>query len=101
MAEPGADRHEWKTEWESLEPLVVDAPAEALPELDGLIERMMVGRGFPTTEEAALESSEPELVAEFLEARRITRAVEAGEAADIGAALTAYRNLYEYLLKGA
>jgi len=40
-------------------------------------------------------------VREFEEARRITRLVDAGERVDpgdIGVAVTAYRNLYEYLL---
>ena len=101
MIEPGLDRHEWETEWQGLEPLVVDSPAEALPEVDGLIERMMLERGFPLTEEAAHQSSDPEIVVEFLEARRITNLVERGEAVDpgdIGAAVTGYRNLYEFLL---
>ena len=101
MVEPGLDRHEWETEWQALEPLVVDSPAEALPELDNLIERMMRERGYATEEEAARESDDPELAAEFLEARRITNLVEAGEAvdpSDIGAAVTGYRNLYEFLL---
>jgi hypothetical protein len=101
VVEPGLDRHEWETEWQALEPLVVDAPAEALPEVDRLIERMLVEHGYPTTEEEAKEAAEPGVVAEFLEARRITNLVEAGEAVDpgdIGAAITAYRNLYELLL---
>ena len=101
MREPGLDRHEWETEWQSLEPLIVDSPAEALPEVDGLIERMMVERGYPVTEQAARESAEPEIVAEFLEARRIARLVDAGETVDpgdVGAAVTGYRNLYEYLV---
>jgi len=101
MVEPGLDRHEWQTEWEGLEPLIVDAPAEALPEVDRLIERMLTDRGYPTTEEEARETAEPEIVAEFLEARRITTLVDAGESVDpseIGAAITGYRNLYELLL---
>jgi hypothetical protein len=101
VLEPGLDRHEWETEWQGLEPLVVDSPEEALPELDGLIERMMVERGFPTTEAGAQESTSPEIVAEFLEARRIARLVDAGETVDpgdVGAAVTGYRNLYEFLL---
>jgi hypothetical protein len=102
VVEPGLDRHEWETEWQGLEPLVVDSPIEALPELDGLVERMMVARGYPVDEAAALEATEPEVVAEFLEARRITRLVDGGETVapgDVGAAVTAYRNLYEYLLE--
>ncbi len=101
MVEPGLDRHEWETEWQALEPLVVDAPGEALPEVDRLIERMLVEHGYPTTEAEAKEAAEPGVVAEFLEARRITNLVEAGEAVDpgdIGAAITGYRNLYELLL---
>ena len=101
MREPGLDRHEWETEWATLEPLVVDSPGEALPELDDLIERMMVARGYPTTEDLGRESAEPEVVAEFLEARRIARLADAGETVDpgdVGAAITAYRSLYEFLL---
>ena len=41
MVEPGLDRHEWETEWQGLEPLIIDSPGEALPEVDSLIERMM------------------------------------------------------------
>jgi hypothetical protein len=101
VREPGLDRHDWETEWQALEPLVVDSPEEALPELDDLVERMMIERGFPTEEEGARESAEPEVVAEFLEAHRIARQVDQGAAVDpgdVGAAITGYRNLYEYLL---
>jgi hypothetical protein len=101
MVEPGLDRHEWQTEWEALEPLIVDSPAEALPEVDRLIERMLMEQGYPTTEEGAAESADPNVVAEFLEARRITTLIDAGEQVDpgdIGAAITGYRNLYEFLL---
>jgi hypothetical protein len=101
--EPGVDRHDWETEWQGLEPLIIDAPAEALPEFDRLIERMLIERGYPTTEDQAANAADPAIVAEFLEARRITRLVEAGEASnpsDLGAAVTAYRNLYEFLLVG-
>lgn len=88
-------------EWQSLEPLVVDAPAEALPEVDRLVERMLIESGHPTTEDEARDAAEPELVAEFLEARRITKLVETGETEDpveIGAAITGYRSLYELLV---
>jgi hypothetical protein len=101
MVEPGIDRHEWETEWEGLEPLIVDSPAEALPEVDRLIERMLIEEGYPTTEEGAAESADPDVVAEFLEARRITNHVDAGDEVDpgdIGAAITGYRSLYEFLL---
>ena len=101
MQEPGLDRHEWETEWQALEPLVVDSPGEALPELDDLVARMLTARGYPLDETDDREAAEPEVLAEFLEARRITREVERGEAVDpgdVGAAVSGYRNLYEYLL---
>ena len=102
MQEPGLDKHEWETEWQGLEPLLADSPAEALSEVDDLVARMMDARGFPLTDSPAETSSEPETVREFEEAHRITRLVEAGEAVDpgdVGVAVTAYRNLYRYLLE--
>ena len=32
VVEPGLDQHDWESEWQLLEPLVRDSPAEALPE---------------------------------------------------------------------
>ena len=102
MVEPGLDRHEWETEWQALEPLVADSPAEALPELDGLIERMIVAHGLPISDDEIEEPPEPDLLAEFLEARRITALVDGGEAVDpgdVGAAVAGYRNVYERLIE--
>lgn len=100
MRDSGLDRHEWETEWQGLEPLVADSPAEALPELDGLVGRMMVAHGYPVDEEREYGAPEDEVVKEFAEARRVARLVEAGETvdpSDIGAAVAAYRNVYDYL----
>jgi hypothetical protein len=100
VRDPGLDRHEWETEWQALEPLVADSPAEALPELDDLVERMLVAHGYPVDEEREFEAPEEEVVKEFLEARRITRLAEAGEAVDpgdVGAAVAGYRNVHDYL----
>ena len=104
MSDTGRDRHEWQTEWQTLEPLVIDSPAESLPELDELVERLMIERGYPISvqETEARGFAEPEIVAEFLEARRIARLVAQGEDVDPGelsSAITCYRGLYEYLLE--
>jgi hypothetical protein len=102
VQEPGLDKHEWETEWQGLEPLLADSPAEALAEVDDLVARMMEARGFPLAESPAEDATEPETIREFVEARRITRLVEAGEAVDpgdLGLAVTGYRNLYDYLLE--
>jgi hypothetical protein len=108
MQDPGLDRHEWETEWEALEPLVVDSPAEALPELDDLVGRMLAEVGYPVEEEETEPASpveeegvDPEVIAGFRVAREITRQVERGEdvgPGDIGHAVSLYRELYEHLL---
>ena len=102
MQEPGLDRHEWETEWEALEPQVRDSPAEALPELDALVERMLVERDYPLDDAVAGEGAEPEVVAEFRSAREITRLFESGADVSPGDAATAvegYRSVYAHLLE--
>jgi hypothetical protein len=108
MRDPGLDRHQWETEWQALEPLVVDSPAEALPELDDLVGRMLAERGYPVEEEETEPASpveeggvDPEVLAAFRVAREITRQVERGQDVDpgeVGQAVGLYRELYEHLL---
>jgi hypothetical protein len=102
VEEPGLDRHEWETAWQGLEPLVVESPAEALPELERLVEEMLQARGFPVdADDVAAEGQEREVTAEFVEARRIARLVDAGELvapSDVGAAVAGFRNLYDFLI---
>jgi hypothetical protein len=101
MQEPGLDEHEWITEWEEIEPLLRESPAEALSEADDLIARMMEARGFPLQEREGEQLTEPETTRSFSEARRITRQVDSGESydpGDVAVAIETYRELYEYLL---
>src|ERR671934_2081430 len=102
MLEPGLDRHEWESQWQALEELVQDSPAEALPELDRLVEEMLNERGYALDDPVAREGDDREIVAEFLAAREITRVVEADaegiSPGDVAAAVNGYRSLYEYLL---
>ena len=99
--EPGLDRHEWESEMEALEPELEDSPAEALGELDGLVERMLVERGYAVEEPVASDGTEPEVLAEFRAARDTTRMIERGEdvgPGDVAAAINAYRAVYDHLL---
>ena len=88
---------------QALEPQIQDAPAEALPELDGLVERMLTERGYALDDPVAREGDDREVVAEFLAAREITRLVERGSEdispGDVGAAVNGYRAIYEYLIE--
>ena len=88
-----------------LEPLVVVSPAEALPELDRLVERMLVERGYPLeegdVERSAGEHIEPEVLAGYRAAHEVTGQVDQGAEdgpTEIGQAVGLYRELYDHLL---
>jgi hypothetical protein len=101
VLEPGIDEHGWASRWEALEPELHDAPAESLPELDELVAEMMEARGLPLAEREGEDAPEPETVRQFVEARRVTRALETGDPydpGDVANAVDAYRSLYSYLL---
>lgn len=104
MYEPGLDRHQWETEWAELEPLVVDSPVEALPEVDGLVARMMSEAGYPTETTGAIDDDDgmnPEVTASFVAAHEVVERVDRAETVDpgdIGQAITLYREIYEHLL---
>ena len=98
MVEPGFDRHEWETEWAALEPLVVDSPAEALPELDDLIRRMLVEAEYPldTADVVDDEGIDPEVLASYRTAHEVTEIVDRGDdfdPGDVGQAIGLYREI--------
>ena len=91
MQETGLDRQEWETEWAALEPLVIDSPAEALPELDRLVGRMLV----------AEEGIDPDVLAGYRAGHDIATRVDRGDdidPAEIGQAVGLFRELYEHLV---
>jgi hypothetical protein len=102
VQEPGLSRHEWESEWAALQEELEESPAEALSELDDLVERMLNERGYAIDDPVAREGDEREVVAEFLAAREITRLVDEGSdgvsPGDVGAAVNGYRSVYEYLI---
>ncbi len=104
MRDPGLDRHEWETQWQALEADLEDSPAETLPEMAGLIERMLIERGLPIHDEVADDGIEPDLLAQYRSARDITRRVDHGEdvdPAEIGQAIHNYREIYAELIDRA
>ena len=101
MLEPGLDIHEWESQWQQFEEDIETSPAEALPELDRLMERMLEGRGYAIDDPVVREGDDREIVAEFLAAREITQAVDQGkdvDPEDIAQAIDQYRALHDYLL---
>src|SRR5436190_22743801 len=102
MLEPGVDRHEWESEWQALEELLTDSPAETLPELDELVGRMLEARGFAVDDPVAAEGDEREVVAEFVAARETTRRLEAGgedvSPGEVAAAVRGYRSAFQHAI---
>jgi hypothetical protein len=99
--EPGLDRHEWETELQALEPELADGPAEALPELQNLVERMLAERGFAPDDPIVSDGDEPEVIAEFRAATETVRALERGDdvdPGDIAAAVNGLRAVFDYLV---
>jgi hypothetical protein len=103
MFEPGLDRHEWESEMAALEDDLRDDPAAALPELDGLVARMLEETGYDVSDPVVRDGEERELVAEFLAAREITTAYDAGSeelsAGDVGAAINGYRSIFDHIVQ--
>jgi len=103
MQEPGLSRHEWESEWVSLEEQLEDSPVDVLPELDDLVERMLNERGYAIDDPVVRDGDEREVVSDFLAAREITRLVADGadgiSPGDVAAAVNGYRELYEYLIR--
>jgi hypothetical protein len=102
MVEPGLDRHEWESEMQALEDQLGENPAEALPELDRLLGRMLEETGYELTDPVVREGDEREVVSEFLAAREITQLSEKDEGdigpGDVAAAINGYRAVFDYIV---
>jgi hypothetical protein len=75
-------------------PELQDSPAEALPEVGRLIEEILEDRGYEA-------GSDPEIERELELGRDVLAKLDAGdevEVGDVGAAVHAYRSVYEELI---
>jgi hypothetical protein len=100
--EPGLDRHDWEGEMQALEEQLGESPAEALPELDALVARMLEEAGYDLSDPVVREGDEREVVSEFLAAHEITQLEERGNEeigpGDVGAAINGYRAVFDQLV---
>jgi hypothetical protein len=99
MVEPGLDLHDWETRWEQFLEDAEDSPAEALSEMDRLLEEMLTARGYQLNEPVTASGEEPEVVKQFIAAREITRLADAGDVdpGDVADAIEGYRSLFELI----
>ena len=101
MEDPGLDLHEWESEWEALDEDLRTDPAQALPELDRLVARMLEEGGYDLTDPVVREGDEREVVAEYLAAHEIAQAVERDSdvaPGDVAAAVNGYRAVFDHLV---
>jgi hypothetical protein len=102
MYDPGLELHEWESEWQSLEDDLHTDPADALPELDRLVARMLQESGYELTDPVAREGEEREVVAEYLAAHEIVEALDRDpddvSPGDVAAAVNGYRAVFDHLV---
>jgi hypothetical protein len=102
MHEPGLERHDWESEWQALGDDLRADPAGAMPELDGLVARMLEESGYDLTDPVVREGDEREVVAQYLAAHEVVEAAERGSEelspGDVAAAINGLRAVYAHLV---
>jgi hypothetical protein len=88
----------WAEEWEMLRPMIVETPADALPDLADLVGRMLTAQGHPVDPTAAAGD---ELSEQYAQARAAADAAVAGDArtTDVADAIAQLRELYDVLAR--
>jgi hypothetical protein len=98
MLDPGLDRHDWESQWASLEEDLHDSPLETLPEVERLLAQMLDEAGFDP--ELPAQADEPEVLGAFRAGRalRLQAESDAGGPGDVAAAVNAFQSVYEALI---
>jgi hypothetical protein len=100
-----ARRQELSSEWQQVQARFVDEPVLATSEAHVLVRRVLSERGYPTqdldSQTDLVSVDHPEVVGDYREAVRRTRAGEKGEATteDLREAMVHYRSLFSRLLE--
>ena len=100
MVEPGLDRHEWESQWASLEEDFDADPAGSLRAVHELMSRMLRERGI-LDDSAARNGADPDLLRPWEAARDLVRRLDDeldAEETDVREALDSYRELFETVL---
>jgi hypothetical protein len=100
--DPGEELYEWESEMATIDDELHESPADALPELDHLVRRMLDHTGYELSDPVVRQGDEREVVAEYLAAHDITTAVERGSdditSGDVASAINGFRAIYDFLV---
>jgi hypothetical protein len=103
LRDPGLDRHDFASEWESVWEEATTDPAEALPGLEDIVRRMLERHGYVVdAEDPASEGDDPEALKTYASVREIAEAIREGDdvdPGDLGQAMADVRELYEGLIE--
>jgi hypothetical protein len=101
MHDPVLDRHEWESERQALEQDLRADPANALPQLDRLVSRMLEESGYELTGLVVGEGEEREVMSAYISAHDIAVAVEVDpeglSPGDVASAIDGYRAVFDHL----
>jgi hypothetical protein len=102
LRDPGIDRHDFATEWESIWEEAATEPREALPELEDVLRRMLLRHGYALdADEPTGEGDDPEAMRTYESVREIADAIREGgdvDPGDLGQAIVDAQELYEGLI---
>jgi hypothetical protein len=104
---PTAERTRFVEDWQSLQPLFLNDPEDAVKEADRLISDVMQTRGYPVGElargAADISVEHPDIVSHYREAHRVAQRSADGQATtdEERRALAEYRELFDELLSDA
>ena len=99
-----SDHDRYTSEWTKVQAGFVDAPAEAVSDADGLIQRVMATRGYPMEEfdrrAADISVEHPDVVENYRSAHSIAVKERQGDADTeaLRKAMVYYRSLFDELL---
>jgi hypothetical protein len=102
MVEPGLDRHEWESQWASVEEDFDTDPVNSLRAVHELLTRMLGERQILDDNRVAVEGAEPELIRPWEAGRELVQRLDAEldvEETDVREALESYRELFQALLE--
>jgi hypothetical protein len=100
--DPGIDRHDFASEWESIWEDVSTDPREALPFLEDIVRRLLQRHAYVLDpDDPAAGGEELEILTPYWTAREVADAVRAGEDTDdtdVEQAIADLREIYESLI---